>query len=69
MIKTLFAGLFFLLPVTVLACPNSHAALNNNKPPYTLIIVGVFVLVTYIPYYILFRATKKYDPKNYVLND
>jgi len=48
----------------VLACPNCHAAINDGKPPYTIIILGVFVLVTYIPFYLLFRAAKKYDPKN-----
>jgi hypothetical protein len=53
-----------MLSTAVLACPNCHASINNGKPPYTIIILGVFILVTYIPFYLLFRAAKKYDPKN-----
>lgn len=56
---------FFVFPVAVLACPNCNTALTEgNRPPYTLIILGVFIALTYIPFYIIFRAAKKYDPKN-----
>jgi hypothetical protein len=61
----IFAFVFFLLPVTVWACPNCHSAVSDaNKPPYTIIILGIFICLTYVPFYILFRAAKKYDPKN-----
>jgi hypothetical protein len=61
----LFVLFFSLVPVTVWACPNCHTAVSDsNKPPYTLIILGVFICLTYIPFYILFRAAKTYDPKN-----
>lgn len=51
---------------TVWACPNCHAYGDANKPPYTIIILGIFILITYIPFYFLFSAAKKYDPKNSV---
>lgn len=64
MIKTIFFC-FLFIPMTVLACPNCHTAVSDsNKPPYTLIILGIFIALTYIPFYILFRAAKAYDPKN-----
>ena len=57
--------IFSLLPMTVWACPNCHTAVSDsNKPPYTLIILGVFICLIYIPFFILFRAAKTYDPKN-----
>jgi hypothetical protein len=67
--RLLFVCLLFVWPVAALACPNCHAALNDGKPPYTVIILGIFILVTYIPFYILFSAAKKYDPKNNGVND
>ncbi|HXH29564.1 MAG TPA: hypothetical protein VNJ01_02015 [Bacteriovoracaceae bacterium] len=43
---------------------------NNTKaPPYTFIILGTFILLAYIPFYILFRAAKKYDPEKLNGND
>jgi hypothetical protein len=63
--RNFFTFLFFLLPMTVLACPNCHTSVSDeSKPPYTLIILGLFIVVTYIPFYVLFSAAKKYDPKN-----
>jgi len=51
--------------MTVWACPNCNTGVADaNKPPYTIIILGLFIALTYVPFYILFRAAKKYDPKN-----
>ena len=64
MIKFLPAFLLLVFTVTAWACPGcDSAAAAKNQPPYTLYILGGFILMTYIPFYILFRATKKYDPK------
>jgi hypothetical protein len=53
----------FLLPSLVWSCPNCHVGVSDSaRPPYTLIILGAFIVLTYIPFYILFRAAKKYDP-------
>lgn len=51
------------------ACPNCHNTVGPARPPYTLIIVGIFILLTYVPFYILFRAMKKYDPHNEIKLD
>jgi hypothetical protein len=56
--------ILMLISGVLWACPNCHPIESGNKPPYTLIILGVFILVTYIPFYLLFSAAKKYDPKN-----
>jgi len=58
--------LLLFMTSTVWACPNCHAYGDANKPPYTIIILGLFILITYIPFYFLFSAAKKYDPKNNV---
>jgi hypothetical protein len=46
------------------ACAGGNPGADGTKPPYTLIILGIFILLTYIPFYFLFRAAKKYDPQN-----
>lgn len=66
MIKFLFSFLLFLFSLTAWACPGCAGGINNNKTQWTLIILGVFILATYVPFYILFRAAKTYDPKNNV---
>ncbi|MBY0515942.1 MAG: hypothetical protein K2P81_03465 [Bacteriovoracaceae bacterium] len=66
--KKILAVLFMMLvSVSALACPYCQGA--AKKPPYTLYIIGGFVLLTYVPFYLLFRSAKKYDPKNFVIND
>jgi hypothetical protein len=51
--------------MTAWACPNCHTSIDEaNKTPYTIIFLGLFILLTYIPFYILFRAAKKFDPHN-----
>lgn len=59
--KLVWALVFSLISLNTWACPNCYSY-DPNKPPYTLIIVGIFILITYIPFYLLFRAMKKYDP-------
>lgn len=55
--------LFFIFSSTVWACPNCHETVKLGEaagPPWTMIILGVFVACTYIPYYFFFKMTKKY---------
>jgi hypothetical protein len=63
MIKILVSVLIALLPLVSLACPNCHEAVGSKNSQSTLIIIGIFIAVTYIPLYIFLRAAKKYDPK------
>ncbi len=64
-INKFLIGIYLLVPAAVWACPNCNTGLGEeNKPPYTIIILGIFIALIYIPFFILFRAAKKYDPKN-----
>lgn len=62
--RNLLVVCLFILPAQALACPYCHESIGKNKSLSTFAILGVFVLLTYIPFYLLFRAAKKYDPKN-----
>lgn len=65
MSKVLIAGFILLTSVAAWACPNCNDTVSSvPKPPYTLIILAIFILSTYVPFTILFRAAKKFDPKN-----
>ncbi len=67
MIKTLIVIILSLLPMSLLACPacaSGDVGSGASKVPYTLIILSCFILLTYIPFYLLFRAAKKYEPNN-----
>ena len=64
--KKIFFLLLLLLPALALACPGCNDDFSTLKTgvkplPYTFIILGIFVLLTYIPLFILFRAAKKFD--------
>lgn len=64
--KNVLLVLICFFPLAVLACPGCYDNVNSNStksPPYTFIILGIFILLTYIPFYILFRAAKKYEPQ------
>jgi hypothetical protein len=61
--KILFL-ILILSPLVSLACPNCHEAVGQKNPQNTLIIIAVFIAVTYIPLYIFLKAAKKYDPKS-----
>jgi hypothetical protein len=63
MIKVLGFLSLLLLPMLTWACPNCHEAVGAKNPQYTLLIIAIFIAVTYIPMYILLRACKKYDPQ------
>jgi hypothetical protein len=66
LLPAFFLTLLFL-PLDLLACPacaGGSPGAKLNQPPYTIIILGCFIVLTYIPFYLLFRAAKKFDPKN-----
>lgn len=67
MIKTLITFVLFLFPMTLLACPACAGGAVGQKTtgvPSTVIILGCFIIATYIPFYLLFRAAKRFEPKN-----
>jgi uncharacterized membrane protein len=61
--KYFFFIIFQILPAIALACPNC-AGSSNAKDKYTVVILGIFILLTYIPFYILFNLTKRSKMKN-----
>jgi hypothetical protein len=67
MMRGLLFFAFLTLPSAALACPacaGGDAGSKISQTPTTVIILGCFILLTYIPFYFLFRAAKKFDPKN-----
>jgi|GEM_PF-4464600 hypothetical protein len=52
-------SLIFLLPEIAQACPACAGSLTNPKDRYLVYILGVFVLLTYIPMYFLYRMIRK----------
>ena len=56
MMKTALFTILF--PTLTWACPMCTA--NSNKDQYTVPILAGFILLTFIPYIIIFRLIKKY---------
>lgn len=55
----LLLSFVFLLPELAQACPYCAGSLTNPRDQYLVYILGVFVLLTYIPMYFLYRMIKK----------
>ncbi|MFZ4713123.1 MAG: hypothetical protein ACOYL6_05410 [Bacteriovoracaceae bacterium] len=51
----------FLFSVAAWACPGCAGGSADGKSINTVWILSIFILLTYIPFYLLFRITKKYD--------
>jgi len=53
--------LLSLLFVTdLLACPYCTGSTQDGKDSNTTLVLGVFILAIYIPYYLIFRMIKKH---------
>ena len=57
--KLLFTLLCFQM--NVWACPTCAGSGNNKADVNTVIILGCFIIGTYIPFYLIFRLIKKYQ--------
>lgn len=65
--RILFALILLSFTAVAWACPGCAGSdMGKNKTPYTLIVLSTFILLTYIPFYMMFKAAKKFDPKNAV---
>ena len=53
----LFFSAFFNIPS--LACPACAGSMQNESDKYIVVALGVFVLLTYIPFYILYSTIIK----------
>lgn len=61
--KSVFTLFISLLSWSVWACPNCHEVVSTTadvRSPWTLIILGCFIALTYIPMYLFFRLIKKH---------
>jgi hypothetical protein len=64
--KKLFLFLMTLFLISAAqACPNC-AASNTEKDNVVIFLLAGFILLTYIPYYIIFRLAKKGQKRQYV---
>ena len=58
---------FFLLlasiftQVNLWACPTCAGSGNNKADVNTVIILACFIVLTYVPFYLIFRLIKKYQ--------
>jgi hypothetical protein len=50
---------YFILNTIVMACPACAGSLTNESDKYIVIALGVFILLTYIPFYILYSTIIK----------
>ena len=57
----LFVILLSLFSIAAWACPGCAGGSADNKSMNTVWILGIFILLTYVPFYLLFRITRKYD--------
>jgi len=62
--KLIFFFLYF--PTSVLACPYCSGASDNKSDVRTTIVIFVFIALTYIPYYLIFRKIWQYRNSNQV---
>lgn len=60
--KQLIVIITIFIGKLLLACPNC-AGSDNAKDKYTVYILAVFILLIYIPFYILFKMAHKMNPQ------
>jgi hypothetical protein len=58
MLKIFLSIYVFFISGSASACPNC-AGSADGRDQYTLIILGLFVLLTYIPFALFYRMAKK----------
>lgn len=60
MMMRLFAILLGFLPTLALACPYCAGNGQAGKDSNTTLILALFILAIYIPYYLIYRMIKKH---------
>lgn len=59
MTKTLVFSLSLFFVTDLLACPYCAGSTQGGKDSNTTLVLALFVLAIYIPYYLIFRLIKK----------
>ena len=62
MIRTIVFTLTILASQVLLACPNC-AGSENAQDKYTVYILAAFIVLSYIPFYLLFKMASKSNPQ------
>lgn len=60
MIKTLVFTISFFFVSDLLACPYCVGDSQGGKDSNTTLILALFILAIYIPYYLIYRLIKKH---------
>lgn len=60
MIKTLVFSLSLFFVTDLLACPYCAGSTQSGKDSNTSLILALFILAIYIPYYLIYRMIKKH---------
>lgn len=60
MIKTLVFSISLFFVSDLLACPYCVGDSQSGKDSNTTLILALFILAIYIPYYLIFRLIKKH---------
>jgi hypothetical protein len=59
MMKSFFFLYILIGQVTLWACPYCAGNTQNGKDNNTTLILGLFILACYIPYWVIYRLIKK----------
>lgn len=51
--------LLFFINFSIWACPACAGSMQNESDKYIVVALGVFILLTYIPFYILYSTIIK----------
>jgi hypothetical protein len=60
MIKSLVFSLSLFFTTDLLACPYCTGSTQGGKDSNTTLILALFILAIYIPYYLIYRMIKKH---------
>lgn len=69
MIKFYFASIFMLLSNNLLACPYCAGSDQSGKDSNTTLVLALFILAIYIPYYLIYRMIKKHRALQSAMNE
>lgn len=58
--KILLTFFFLFFHEAIWACPGCAGSMNNPKDAYLVYILGGFIILVYIPFYLMYRLVKKH---------
>jgi len=67
--KALMATLLLLFSSTLLACPGCAGSMDDPLAGNVVYVLGIFILLTYIPFYLIYRTIIKHRNANAIAED